>query len=118
MGTGALPSRAGVAGLGTLGPQDGVHVMHSMGDTFALERFLDEHDPRTAVVVGAGYVGLEMAEAFTARGLAVTQLQRGPEVLSTIDPGLGALVRTELSEHGVDVLTNSTVAAVQRTDPA
>lgn len=114
VGTGALPSHAGIAGLGELTPEDGVHVMHSMGDTFALERFLDERDPKTAIIVGAGYVGLEMAEAFTVRGLTVTQIQRGGEVLSTLDPELGALVHAELDEHGVDVLTDTSVTGIDK----
>jgi NADPH-dependent 2,4-dienoyl-CoA reductase/sulfur reductase-like enzyme len=105
VGTGALPSRAGIAGLDRLGPDDGVHVLHSMGDTFALERFIDDRRPESAIIVGSGYVGLEMAEGFTARGIRVTQLQRGPEVLSTLDPELGALVREELVDHGVEVVT-------------
>jgi NADPH-dependent 2,4-dienoyl-CoA reductase/sulfur reductase-like enzyme len=115
VGTGALPSTAGVAGLDELGPEDGVHVIHSMGDTFALDRFLDDRAPKTAIIIGAGYVGLEMAEALTVRGLNVTQLQRGPEVLSTLDPELGHLVHDELDRHGVEVITNSHVEAVART---
>lgn len=114
VGTGASPSTAGIAGLDQLGPTDGVHLLHSMGDTFALERYLDEHQPETAIIVGAGYVGLEMAEALTVRGLHVTQLQRGPEVLSTLDPELGSLVRDELTRHGVDVLTGTRIQAVTR----
>lgn len=114
VGTGASPSTAGIAGLDQLGPDDGVHLLHSMGDTFALERYLDEHQPDTAIIVGAGYVGLEMAEALTARGLQVSQLQRGPEVLSTLDPELGSLVHDELTRHGVDVLTRTRVEAVAR----
>lgn len=114
VGTGASPSTAGITGLDQLGPDDGVHLLHSMGDTFALERYLDEHQPETAIIVGAGYVGLEMAEALTVRGLHVTQLQRGPEVLSTLDPELGSLVRDELTRHGVDVLTGTRIEAVTR----
>jgi NADPH-dependent 2,4-dienoyl-CoA reductase/sulfur reductase-like enzyme len=119
VGTGASPSTAGIGGIGGadgLGPDDGVHLLHSMGDTFALERFLDERGPQTAIIVGAGYVGLEMAEALTVRGLAVTQLQRGPEVLSTLDPELGALVHDELIRHGVEVVTGTRVDAVTRAD--
>ena len=118
VGTGASPSTAGIAGVGPdgLGPEDGVHVLHSMGDTFALERYLDEHQPETAIIVGAGYVGLEMAEALTIRGLRVTQLQRGPEVLSTLDPELGSLVHDELTRHGVDVVTNARVEGITPTD--
>lgn len=116
VGTGASPSTAGIAGIGPdgLGPDDGVHVLHSMGDTFALERYLDEHQPETAIIVGAGYVGLEMAEALTVRGLKVTQLQRGPEVLSTLDPELGSLVHDELTRHGVEVVTNARVEGITR----
>ena len=116
VGTGALPSRGSISGLTRLGPEDGVHVIHSMDDTFALDRFLDQRDPKTAIIVGAGYVGLEMAEALTVRGLDVTQLQRGPEVLSTLDPELAALVHDELTRHGVDVITNTTVTRVERDD--
>ncbi|WOP19728.1 FAD-dependent oxidoreductase [Raineyella sp. LH-20] len=112
--TGALPSGAGIAGLDRLGPDDGLHVMHSMGDTFALDRHLAERAPQTAIIVGAGYVGLEMAEAFTVRGIRVTQLQRGHEVLSTLDPQLGAQVHAELSAHGVEVLVDTTVTGVER----
>jgi Uncharacterized NAD(FAD)-dependent dehydrogenases len=114
VGTGAVPSTAGIAGLDQLGPDDGVHVLHSMGDTFALERHLDERTPRTAIIIGAGYVGLEMAEGLSVRGIRVTQLQRGPEVLSTLDPELGALVHAELTRHGVEVVTDSTVGSVTR----
>jgi NADPH-dependent 2,4-dienoyl-CoA reductase/sulfur reductase-like enzyme len=114
VGTGASPSTAGIEGLDRLGPDDGVHLLHSMGDTFALERYLDEHEPETAIIVGAGYVGLEMAEALTVRGLQVTQLQRGSEVLSTLDPELGALVHDELSRHGVEVFTGTRIDAVIR----
>ena len=56
-----------------------------------------------------------MAEGFTARGIQVTQLQRGPEVLSTLDPELAVLVHAELVEHGVAVHTNTTVRAVEKT---
>ncbi|WP_298038639.1 FAD-dependent oxidoreductase [uncultured Microbacterium sp.] len=115
VGTGALPSHAGITGLDVLTPEDGVHVIHSMGDTFALDRFLDNHRPQSAIIVGAGYVGLEMAEAFTVRGLHVTQIQRGPEVLSTLDPELGALVHDELTTHGVEIITNTTISGIQKT---
>ncbi|WP_300595160.1 FAD-dependent oxidoreductase [Microbacterium sp.] len=114
VGTGALPSHAGIEGLDRLGPTDGVHVIHSMGDTFALERDLQERQPRTAIIIGAGYVGLEMAEGFTARGIAVTQLQRGAEVLSTLDPELASIVHDELVTHGVAVRTRTIVRSVER----
>lgn len=115
VGTGALPAYAGIAGLEQLTPDDGVHVIHSMGDTFALEKHLTERDPKTAIIIGAGYVGLEMAEGFTGRGIQVTQLQRGPEVLSTLDPELASIVHSELVGHGVTVHTHTIVRGVEKT---
>ncbi len=87
VGTGALPVRPPIAGLDRLGPGDGVHLLHSMGDTFELMRTVQAWPASRAVIVGAGYIGLEMAEALAARGLSVTQLEQLPEVLPTVDPG-------------------------------
>lgn len=118
VGTGAvsaLPPIDGLTGPGALGPKDGVHLLHSMGDTFAVMDSLQQRDPKTAVIIGAGYIGLEMAEGLTTRGIAVTQIEALPEVLPTVDPELGALVHDELERHGVQVLTNTTVSAVTRT---
>ena len=116
IGTGAVPVRPLVAGLDDLGPDDGVHLLHSMGDTFAIMATLEETAPASAVIVGAGYVGLEMAEGLIARGLDVTQIERLPEVLPTVDRDLGALVRAELEGHGVTVLTGTDVRALRRAD--
>jgi NADPH-dependent 2,4-dienoyl-CoA reductase/sulfur reductase-like enzyme len=83
-----------------------------MGDTFALMRTLEQPHVTRAVIVGAGYIGLEMAEGLTARGLSVTQIEQLPEVLPTVDPELGALVRAELQRHGVEVLTGTRVESI------
>ena len=117
VGTGAVPVRPPIAGLDALGPDDGVHLLHSMGDTFAVMRTLDQASPASAVIVGAGYIGLEMADALTVRGLQVTQMEQLPEVLPTVDPELGALVHAELASRGAEVLTGTTVQAISHTVP-
>ena len=120
VGTGAVPVRppiGGLAGPGALGPADGVHLLHSMGDTFAVMHTLEQAAPASAVIVGAGYIGLEMADALTVRGLRVTQMEQLPEVLPTVDPQLGALVHAELAAHGVEVLTGTTVQAISKAPP-
>ncbi len=92
VGTGAVPVRppiSGLAGPDALGPADGVHLLHSMGDTFAVMHTLEQAAPASAVIVGAGYIGLEMADALTVRGLRVTQMEQLPEVLPTVDPRAG-----------------------------
>ena len=91
-----------------LGPDDGVHLLHSMGDTFASCAPSRQAPLPSAVIVGAGYIGLEMAEALTIRGLQVTQMEPLPEVCPPSTPTLGALVHAQLADHGVEVLTSTT----------
>jgi NADPH-dependent 2,4-dienoyl-CoA reductase/sulfur reductase-like enzyme len=117
IGTGAVPVRPPITGLDELGPADGVHLLHSMDDTFAVMRTLEDTAPGSAVIAGAGYIGLEMADALTVRGLRVTQIEQLPEVLPTVDPALGAPVRARLEAHGVSVLTGTTVKAIRRAAP-
>jgi NADPH-dependent 2,4-dienoyl-CoA reductase/sulfur reductase-like enzyme len=120
IGTGAvpvLPPISGLSGPDMLGAGDGVHLLHSMSDTFALMRTLTGTSPGSAVIVGAGYIGLEMADALVTRGLSVTQMEQLPEVLPTVDPELGTLVHAELTGHGAEVLTGTTVTRISRAEP-
>jgi len=80
-------------------------------------RTLEQAAPASAVSVGAGYIGLEMADALTVRGLHVTQMEQLGEVLPTVDPQLGALVHAELASRGVEVLTGTTVQAISTAPP-
>lgn len=68
--------------------------------------------PSTAVVIGAGFIGLEMAENLVAQGIDVTLVEATPQVLPPLDPEMAILVADELVAHGVDVRTGATVAAV------
>jgi NADPH-dependent 2,4-dienoyl-CoA reductase/sulfur reductase-like enzyme len=120
IGTGAVPVQPPIAGLSgpdALGPDDGVHVLHTMGDTFAVMRTLEDPFLERVVIIGAGYVGLEMADALISRGLAVTQIEQLPEVLPTVDPELGALVHSELAERGVEVLTSTAARGISLAPP-
>lgn len=62
VGTGAVSARPPIAGLtgpDALGPKDGVHLLHSMGDTFEVMDSITSREPKTAVIIGAGYIGLD-----------------------------------------------------------
>jgi NADPH-dependent 2,4-dienoyl-CoA reductase/sulfur reductase-like enzyme len=112
VGTGAEPIRPPLPGLDL----NGVHVLHTMAHALDLQRVLDAGAPQSAVIVGAGYIGLEMAEALARRGLGVTVLEQAPEVLPTVDPKLGTLVREELDRHDVRVACETVVTGVAQTD--
>lgn len=106
--TGAAPLPPAIAGHDL----PGVFLLHTMADSFRVHDFLTTRQPTQAVVVGGGYIGLEMADALTHRGMHVTLLQRGPSVLRTVEPSLARLLEEELRRHGVDVVTNTPIAAI------
>ena len=110
IGTGAVPARPPIDGL----EQEGVFFLRTMGDGFALRDYLAERSPASAVVVGGGYIGLEMAEAMIHRGVLVTLVEYQPSILTTVDPPLGALVREELSDRGANVVTGVSVKSIER----
>ena len=109
--TGAKPVRPDLPGS----KHEGVFLLHTMDDSFAVHQYLTDRNPRAAVIVGAGYIGLEMADALTQRGLEVTLLCRPDTVLPTVDPVLGGLVQEELERHGVRVLTGVSAAEINQT---
>jgi NADPH-dependent 2,4-dienoyl-CoA reductase/sulfur reductase-like enzyme len=108
VGTGAEPVRPPIPGL----DREGVFQLHTIGDSLVLNDAL-ARGPESAVIVGAGYIGLEMAEALAARGLSVTVVEQLPTVLPTVDGELGTLVRQELERSGVAVRNGVTVTAVE-----
>ena len=113
--TGATPLRPPIAGLDRLGAAEGVHLLHTMDDTFAVADTLTRRTAARAVIVGAGYIGMEMADALSVRGLAVTVVEALPQVLPTVDPELAALVEAALAGHGVEVVTDTTVTEIRHT---
>jgi NADPH-dependent 2,4-dienoyl-CoA reductase/sulfur reductase-like enzyme/rhodanese-related sulfurtransferase len=84
-----------------------VFLLRSMEDTQAVHRRLEQHHVRSAVIVGAGFIGLEMAEAMRQRGLAVTIIEKAPHVLPPLDAEMAAPVAEELARHDVRVITGS-----------
>ena len=109
IGTGAVPIEPPIEGIG----EDGVHLLRTMDDTFALQERLERS--RSAVIVGGGYIGLEMADALVQRGLAVTMLEQAPAVMTTVDVELGQMIEDELERHEVTVQTSALVRSIERT---
>lgn len=92
----------------------GVFGVQTLDDGSALRAWLEgEPKPERAVVVGAGYIGVEMAEAMVRRGLAVTLVERADQPMSTVDPDMGELVRDALRALRIDVRTGVRVTGLE-----
>jgi NADPH-dependent 2,4-dienoyl-CoA reductase/sulfur reductase-like enzyme len=102
LATGAHPRRPDVPGIDA----DGVHGVQTLDDGEALLDGL-AGDPRTAVVIGGGYIGVEMAEAMVNRGLEVTVVTRSAEPMATLDPDMGRQVHDAMEGMGIDVWTSA-----------
>lgn len=90
----------------------GVFTASRLGDAEAIASWLSSREARRAVLIGGGYVGLEVAEAMVARGLAVVVVDTAPRVFSALCPDMAALVEDTLSRHGVQVMTNRRVRRI------
>jgi NADPH-dependent 2,4-dienoyl-CoA reductase/sulfur reductase-like enzyme len=108
LATGAVPVRPSVPG----GDAGGVFGVQTLDDGAALLVGLERLRPRHAVVIGGGYIGVEMAEALTRRRIAVTVVDRAPQPMSTLDPDMGELVHQAMEEVGIDVRTDATVSGI------
>ena len=95
---------------------DNVFRLWTVPDMDRLEKHLRDRHPQSAVVVGGGFIGLEMAEAFRRRGLTTTVVELAPTVMSLMDPEYGAQVAGALRADGVEVMTGVGVSAVNAGD--
>jgi len=93
---------------------DAVFTVRTLTEAVRLRSLLDAGRIGRALVVGGGYVGLEMAEALHARGVSVTLAESLPRVLPNLDEPLAALVEKELVAHGVDLRLSTGLQRVYR----
>ncbi|MEU6547440.1 FAD-dependent oxidoreductase [Streptomyces sp. NPDC046859] len=106
--TGARPVRPDMPGADA----PGVHGVQSLDDGQALIDTLSRTRGRRAVVVGAGYIGVEMAEALINRGYEVTVVNRGSEPMSTLDPDMGRLVHEAMEGLGITMVGDTEVTKI------
>lgn len=109
IGTGARPLRPPIEGI------DGPNVagVQTLDDGAALLARAEQSACQRIVVVGAGYIGLEMAEAFARWGAEVTIVEAGPQVMRTLDPDMADLVRSAIERHEIEVRTDTPVTAIE-----
>ena len=107
--TGAVPVRPPLPGVDAAG----VYGVQTLDDGAALIDDLKARSPRRAVVVGGGYIGVEMAEALVRHGLEVTVLDQASQPMSTLDPDMGAMVHEAMEGLGIDVRVDTPVEAFE-----
>jgi NADPH-dependent 2,4-dienoyl-CoA reductase/sulfur reductase-like enzyme len=106
---GAVPVRPALPGAGA----EGIFGVQTLDDGVALRAHVESQRPRQAVIVGSGYVGLEMAEALCALGVETHLVDALPQPLSRLDPDMGELVAAELREFGTTLHLGQEVAAFE-----
>ena len=106
--TGARCDTRAIAGA----PAPHVFTLHTLADAESMRAFLKDRRPRTAAVIGAGYIGIEAADALRRNGLAVTIFEASPNALLREDPAFTDAVRQQLQRHKVELRTGARVASV------
>lgn len=110
--TGAAPVRPCLPGSGA----EGIFGVQVLGDGRAIFEAVGVTEAKNAVVVGGGYIGLEMAEALKMRGLDVAVVELAAQPMSTFDPDMGALVAGVMREMDIEVLTDEGVESFESTN--
>ena len=106
---GAEPIRPPLPGIDL----DGIFTLRSIPDTDKIKAYIDSHGPHRALIVGAGYIGMEMAENLHERGIFVTMVELAPQVLSTIDPEMAAIVHQHLKTKRIEFYLGDAVCAFE-----
>lgn len=106
---GASPIKPKISGL----EADNVFTMRNIPDTYAIKDFIDNRHPKKAVVVGGGFIGIELAENLAELGLNVTLIELSNQVMGPIDFEMAAFIHQHLKDKGIEVYLNDGVAAVR-----
>lgn len=104
--TGARAVRPNIKGVDL----KGIFTIRFLEDGIAIKNFIRENSPRKALIVGAGYIGMEMAEALVSLKLDVVMVEQMPNILGTMDDEINEVVETELQKNGVKLLKSTSVS--------
>lgn len=88
---------------------DRIFSLRTVEDTLRIRKFIEEYKPATAVLVGGGFIGLEMAENLTAMGISVTVIQRSNQLFAPMDADMASFIHAQMRSHGVKIELEKTV---------
>lgn len=107
---GAAPLRPALPGIDL----EGIFTLRDVADTDRIKDYLEGHQTKRAVIVGGGFIGLEMAENLHQLGLEVSLVEMAPQVMAPMDYSMAAFVHEELQSKGVALYLEEAVAAFER----
>ena len=108
--TGSSPLRPRIPGIGT----EGIYTLWTVEDTDRIRVIVDEKKPRTAAVIGGGFIGLEMAENLHARGIHVSIMEAMDQVMAPLDPEMAQLLHRNIIECGTALYLHDGVASFEK----
>jgi len=110
IGTGGKSIKPAISGTDL----PGVYFMRWIDDCLDFDKYLKENTPGSAVIVGGGYIGLEMAEALIRRGVSVSVIEFADRILTTVDREFSEVVKQKLEEKGARIITGKAVRSITR----
>lgn len=109
---GAKALRPNIEGINN----DKIFTLRNIPDTDRIKAYVDKSETKSAVVIGGGYVGVEMAENLIERGLEVTLVEAAPHILAPFDADIVVMAEKELADHGVELILGDGVKAFKDLD--
>ena len=91
-----------------------IFTLRTVEDTLKIREFTDNNQIKTAVIIGGGFIGLEMAENLKNRGIDVTVIQKGDHLLNTVDSDIASFIHTNLRTKGINILLNANVKSIEK----
>lgn len=109
---GAKPAQPRLPGIG----MDQLFTLRTVEDTFRIREYIDTKHPKSAVLAGGGFIGLELAENLRELGMEVTIVQQLNHLMNPFDPDMAAFIHSEMRRHGVKLLLGHTVEGFEEKD--
>lgn len=109
---GAKPIQPSLPGMGL----NKLFTLRTVEDTFRMKEYINKNHPKSAVLAGGGFIGLELAENLRKLGMEVTIVQRSKQLMNPFDPDMAAFIHAEMRKHGVKLVLGHTVEGFEEKD--
>ena len=109
---GAKPTQPRLPGVGI----DKLFTLRTVEDTFRIKEYINKNHPKSAVLAGGGFIGLELAENLRELGMDVTIVQRPKQLMNPFDPDMASMIHNEMRKHGIKLVLGYTVEGFKGKD--